>query len=261
MFKFTAIIGIALVPVLSHAQVIEIPRVGATGIAFEALHPNLSDEDASILTAAYYLSGHHQISSRALLVFQLPVAYSSISSVAGSSSTIGNPYVGIALSREKSSLEFGVRFPLASEDEEATFVGVFTDAMRMEAFLPDVLSARVSARQDFVRTDRAAFGMQIAPVLLVPTGDGSDPELIVNYSAGVSVMQPQARFHARAGGGLIVTEAGRFAERTLHQLGIAADFGPGRVRPGAYLSVPLDADYQELVDIVFGLTLQINVGR
>jgi hypothetical protein len=50
-----------------------------------------------------------------------------------------------------------------------------------------------------------------------------------------------------------------FSERSVHQLGLNAIIGKGRVKPGVHLRLPLDKDLQNSLDFVLGLNLGIQL--
>jgi hypothetical protein len=49
-----------------------------------------------------------------------------------------------------------------------------------------------------------------------------------------------------------------FGERSMHQLTFGLDIDLGMFRPGAYIRIPLDEEYKEFVNTVFGISLGID---
>jgi hypothetical protein len=257
----TAIV-FALLPATVAAQGVELNRDGRSGFAIEALRPTIDGGGTSIFSAAYFLSGHMQLGSGARLVAELPVGHASSTESdfeGGNSTRIGNPYLGVQFGKGSTTFEVGGRLPLSGDFDSATGIAMLGDVTRMEAFAPKLASLRASFRLDAPLSPTWTAGFQVAPMVWVPTGDNeSDNEVLLGYGAGVGYHTTSLRFQGRVVGRAIMTESDiDFSERTFHQLGLAADFGSGAVRPGIYVARPLDEDFSEEVKTVFGITLQI----
>lgn len=265
-------LGLFIATVPLSAQTVSLTRTGRSGVAIEAARPQLSDEDGTLglTSGAFFLSGHGNVGGRTKLIMELPFAVARVDGFGPeSSSAIGNPYVGLQLAHNGVRFDLGGRLPLASENEFASFVGAVAELERMEAFLPNAasVSAAVSAA---VRAESGpARGIGIAvfggPSLLIPTGDDrfsvNENELMLTYGIEPAYRSANVRAGARFLGRYITTEEGSFAERSMHQVGVFADFGAGHVRPGLHVRMPLDKDMREDLPWILGLNVQVILNR
>jgi len=128
-------------------------REGEHTIMFEMLRPTIEGVDQKFYSAAFFLSGRaavmsHVASSRSSLCdlksTEMGTDINGFEIVAEtSSSTFGNPYLGIETSAASSPIfvEVGARIPLASDKQFPAFVtGYFSDVIREDAFLPKIAS-------------------------------------------------------------------------------------------------------------------------
>lgn len=234
-------------------------------IALEVVKPIFDEDDFNTLTSAAFLSFTVWTGENASIVAELPFAYAGVDdgefSDGESSTTLGNPYVGVEIRGKDSpsSFEIGVRAPLTSDEEVAALVGAFADIDRFEAFLPDVVSlsgfgtyrSRTRNGVEFVLHGGPIFAMQTDP-------DGGDQaELNLRYAAQIWYRPGAYALGLGATGRAFVTEDGNFGERTAHQVGIAANVDLGGVRPGIQVRIPLDEDLRDLMDFTVGLSLQV----
>ena len=254
-------IAIALLPATSAGQGIELTREGRSGVAIEALRPNVDGGGTSVLSGAFYLSGHAQLGGAARLVAELPIAHASIDGEfdEGNSTLIGNPYIALQWASARTTFEVGLRAPLAETFDGATGVGMLADVMRLEAFAPELMSIRASLQVAAPLSQGISANFQVVPIVWVPTGENDvDKELVVGYAAGLGYRATSLRLNARIAGRALVTAEEEDDDRTFHQFGMSADFGSGRVRPGVYAAVPIDDTFGEAVNSVLGLTIQIT---
>ena len=115
------VIALSLAPSFASAQQ-TLPPALPGGITFEALHPFLEDDDGvSILSGAYFLGVRYPLNERLAIIGELPFAYISVDSELGdeSSSAIGNPLLGLALTRGNLEFGFAGRLPAPPDDEFA----------------------------------------------------------------------------------------------------------------------------------------------
>lgn len=100
------------------------------------------------------------------------------------------------------------------------------------------------------------FRLRGGPSFLMNTSGGGS-QWLLGYSAQLGY---EARtFSASAGltGRANLSEEGNFGERSTHQLGLAANLGLGKVRPGVHIRLPLDQDTRESLNYVAGINLGI----
>lgn len=251
----------------ARAQSIWLDRTEPKAVHLEIAKPLFGGAPGvGFFTVAGFFSTRLPLGERLSFVGELPLATFSFDSPSlfvddETSTTIGNPYLGIqtrAGGETGGWLEFGVRVPLASDDESATISGGAADIDRWEAFLPNTFVVRAAGHwRDDPRRDGVGADFRVAPTLWISDDFADDVELFSTY--GVQVL-----FHneeARAGFGLtgrwLLTDDSAVALNSTHQFEAAIDFLRGDVRPGMTLRIPLDDDgfFGSSVDAVFGLTL------
>jgi hypothetical protein len=251
------------------AQSLWMQRDADHTIALEMLRPSFEDVDSDLLSGAYFLYGRAALSPQIALVGELPYASHSSDVTTTdflgneitehfSSSTIGNPYVGMEarLGSGPVFLELGARPPLASEDEEeAVVTGIFSDVNRFATFLPNAASIQAAVNLREITPSKIAYRVRLSPMLLIPTEGEADPELFALYSFQIGYHGSAARIGGGMSGQALVTEdSGNLGQRTRNQLDIHADFLPGAIRPGLEVHVPL-GDEASLVPVVVGVSV------
>ena len=181
-----------------------------------------------------------------------------------SENTLGNPYFGIELHGNNSPLygEIGVRLPLApdTDENEAAIVGLFTELVdRAEAFISDAIP--ISGAINYRHKNPTGFVLRLrgGSALWIETGEGDETELFLLYSVQAGYESSKFNFIGGFTGRWWLNEDGDFGERTFHQLGLAANVAFGVARPGISFRVPLDEDMTDILDIVYGLTLSLNL--
>ena len=244
------------------AQSIWLDRTNPKTIHLELAKPMFGGGvDEGFFTFAGFLTARFQTSEGLAVVGELPMATLSSDDGGESSTMIGNPYLGIETVPDGGHggrFEFGVRPPLASEDEFAVFAGIAADANRWEAFFPNAVFVRAAGHwRSEVRDGHPGVDLGVAPVLWIPEEDG-DTELFATYSAQVLLQAAEARGGVGLSGRWFVTaDDATLGEATTHQFEAAFDFLHGDVRPGFVLRVPLDDDgiFFGTADAVFGVTV------
>lgn len=259
-FFARAILGLAVIcgiPGLAAAQSIWLDRNPSTTLLLEILRPDFEgDEHFSTLT--FFASGRFTVSDRVAVVGQVPLANFSVDG--GSSFTIGNPYLGLEGRPGNGTVfvEFGIRAPLAQEDEFASITGLLTDVDRWEDFIPNAVCITVAGHHRSTSASGLMTRARIAPQLWIPT-EGGDAELFATYTGLIGYENETVRVAGGLGGRILITEGDLdLSERTTHQLELGADFGRGPIRPGASLRVPLDSDLSDALNVVYGVTLGLH---
>lgn len=226
------------------------------GLALDFLRPKFDGGATSLTSGAVFLSGRVAMGTNATFKFELPYARAAGSGF--SSSTIGNPYVAAELGTARNtSFELGVRLPLTSESEFAQIMGLYSDALRTEAFFPNVLTAVARVRYHGADPSGLTFDVGGGPSAWIPTKGGGDPEVVLHQHISGGFRGPNAWFSLGFGGLLILTEEGSLGERTIYQIGASAGLSQGQVRPALHLIIPLDSEINSDVDMVLGLGVAI----
>jgi hypothetical protein len=217
-----------------------------------------------LLTATYELGARIRLAEQVHFVGEFlftNVGYDE-GSVDGDGVAVGNPYLGIeaGLGESGGFLEAGLRLPVVEEDkDDQTFYHVLVDWDRSEASLPHHLPWGVWYNKVF--TDRAgnSLRMRLGPSIWVPTEDGVETEVIIDYALQVIVPQGDLTVGVAFTGWCVVTVVGPdFGERTIHQLAVRGEHRFGRVYPHLFLRVPLDTHLGTFVNYVYGLGLTVT---
>jgi len=186
------------------------------------------------------------------------------------STVLGNPYVGLAFDPLPAfSLELGTRLPLTTADDEsfADVVAFLADVQRGEAFVEDFVPVIASATYRMDPAPGWSVEGRGGVSSLFYTGDDDDQDNITFLDYGVFgsyslTLKSQLAQSVRFGAGILgrwdVSESeGSFSENSLHQVGLTADLGMRRVRPGLSLRVPVEKDYREVLRTSVGFYLQV----
>jgi len=268
-----------LVPASLPAQSIWLDRRHDKAIDLEVLIPDFKNDDGGTITRSnsglvIFSSLRLPLSEKVHFVGELPFAHgrSEIKSSrfnldeSTSESAIGNPYLGLEMRGQNPAFfgEIGVRLPLASEDDDLSMsTGLFTDVDRLEAFFPKILS--ITGMANVHHVDKSGFAIRLrgGPSLLINTDkdefeDAS--ELFIGYSAQLGYeSEPVSVIGGFTGRASLTEEDVDYSERSVHQLGFAASFGLGTVRPGVHLRLPVDEDMKDTMDFVLGFHLGVRL--
>jgi hypothetical protein len=152
-------------------------------------------------------------------------------------------------------VQLGGRPGLADEEELATAVIRPVDVMRWEAFDPDIgtMFGRLRFKQSENR--ELVWGFDLGATVWLPEEDDDEDEVFADYGVAAGYVGQSARLTMRLRGRALLTEDDLdFSERSNHQLGMFADFGSGRVRPGVLALIHLDDGYEP--DNTLGISLK-----
>ncbi len=241
------------------------------GITIEFLKPNYVDEeDLSFLTSVTFLSARFPVTRNIVFSGELPFSYVNWDIPQGpdlgAKQTFGNPYLGLEFHLRQTPLffELGARVPLTAgiddENGEATVNGGLTDLVdRAEAFATDAVP--VSGFVNYILSSRTGFSLRLrgGPSFWFASGDREETETFILYSVQAFYETGILRFGGGFSGRYLATaDNGDFSERSLHQLTFGVDIILGMFRPGAYIRIPLDEEYKEMISSVFGISLGID---
>ena len=258
--------SVLIIPVAGTAGSIWVePRLGSE-IRLEGFQPQFKRADFSTFSMIWFLSGNFEVNPKFRLVADIPYARF-VDDVRGeSTTTIGNPYVGMTQGSAHSGFmgEIGMRLPLAADDEAASMHGAFGDPVdRMEAFLPEIMSFVVGTSFSFRSTDGVGMRVRIAPIIWLDTGDtlNDGAEIYVRYSAQGTFLSGAHLFGFGFSGRYLASEgnSGNFGDKSIHEFGIFADLDFGRWRPSARIRLPLDDKMKQTFDPGFVLSLGVGL--
>ncbi len=258
------------------AQSVWLPVSRGPSMSLEGFKPVLDQGNRNFTpaTAAFFLSGRMPISESLVVTAELPFAHAGVrlSAYGGtgteSSTTLGNPYVGLEMASAASPLvaDVGVRLPLRkSRDSEASaaMVGFLSDIDRMEAFQEELLSI---GGHIGLRTHQAS-GLYLqargGPILWFNTAENrpaAETELFLDYVAQVGYDVGRYGVIGGLSGRTLVTEdEGGWSDNSIHQLGVSGSVAFGGVRPGIQLRVPLDSELDDMLRYVIGLNVTVQL--
>jgi hypothetical protein len=233
-------------------------------MALQVLKPDFDGPDnTSFLTSMAVVSLRLPVGPRVHFVAEVPLAhYGEDLPFAGglSKNAFGNPYAGLEVRSPANRVfgELGLRLP-AAPDNQASAVGAFTDLDRMDAFIEDIVPVTALLNYRYRGPTGLVARVRAGPSVWIDVGDGrSESELFLGYSGQLGYEGPMVSVSGGFSGLMIVTEEDLdVGERTLHQIGLALTGGGGRIRPGAQIRLPLDEDLNDLLDVVFGVSLTV----
>ncbi len=229
-----------------------------------------SDEDGpSFLSVAVFTSGRVALSEGVRLAFDLPFAHYGVDEEDGRfgdtsypKTAVGNPYLGAELvASPRLDFALGVRLPLAPRENFGVITGQASDLGRFTAF--DVDRTTLRALADYHKPVSETLRLRLRGGLLysVYTGEGfgdftPDNETYATYGAQGWYEDDALLFGAGLKGiGLLSADGGSIADRTFHTLGLALIGKFDGVQPGFVLEASMDERYNDLVSVVYGLTL------
>lgn len=224
------------------------------------------EEVTNGFTAAFFPSLRLPIGGGIVAVADLPVSQASVRpGFLGGDRTatwIGNPWLGIeAPLRGNARLEVGIRPGLRDPDNQAEFAavgfGAITSYDRLEAWLGEVTSVRGMLHFGEVPPLGRFLLARVGASVLVPSGTGGDPEILLNYGLRAGAVTGGTVLAAEiTGRALATSESGSVSERTVHQAGISIGGARGRARPEVGVRLFLDSGFRNVQAVLAaGLTV------
>jgi hypothetical protein len=231
-------------------------------IRLEAVLPNILDSEFTTFSMAWFLSGYVAVGDNLYLSADIPYAKFSSDRNNASSSSIGNPYLGLNVGRNDSGFmgEFGVRLPLASSKESAVWTGLAIEQVdRPEAFIRDFASIVLGANYRYRSQEGFGMRLRLAPILWFYTGDSNyndGVEAWIAYSAQFLYISGPVSFGGGFTGRYLATSDGNgFGESSLNEFDVFLNLDYGLMKPSARLRIPLDEDLTDYLgpSLVLGL--------
>lgn len=231
-------------------------------IAVETIVPDA--EGAAFFSGATFVTGTASLSENIELLAELPISQFQPSGNSRSSSTVGNPYVGLGLSSTATPIlfEVGARIPAASSNRAAG-LGAATDIGRTAAFMPDEfgLSALLNGRYELGRRSSIRLRTGLAYGTRPSPSDRSDARRTrwqLHYEAQLW------REGAPVLTGLSLLGRARLDSpgTTEHLLSLSLMADWTRLQPGVFAGTSLNDLLQEgTFSPLVGLTLSVSYGR
>lgn len=261
IISFCLFIGLAT-PVMGQTGWLN--PISGNGISFEAHKASFSHiENLSFLTSNLFLEGKFKLSDEASFVVEIAYSHLDTKYDFEAENLFGNPYLGIEFADklEGSIFNIGIRPPIASDSKyNASFIGAFTTVHRAEAFIPDVLTLYASGGQRYISQHNVTTKYLIGPTLFIPTEEGIDPELQIDYQTEWWIKSEQFNFGVGLSGRFWISEPLlTFGERMTNQLGLIGNIAFNQSQIGLHLRIPIDEDWRQIVSIVYGIHYSTNL--
>lgn len=258
-------LGLHVAPLPAGAQSLWLDRDHATTILLEADHVDMVLTDEKLLTGVVFLDVRHEITPGKALVFELPYTrmatpFEPFNDVDFTQASVGNPYLGVEIGGDSPLFgEIGVRAPLMSDsnrDTGARFVGLFSDLPRSFAFFEDAVPIQAALNLRTPVTSDIRARLRFGPTVTIPTESGPDTDLYGVFAWEIGYEGRHARIGSALSGWVLIHPAlGDLGSRTATQFEFHADFGGGRIRPGAGVRVPFGNIAADFNSSVVGLSL------
>jgi hypothetical protein len=242
-------------------------------VSVEWLKPVFDDGgEVSFFTSSVLVSGQATVSERLSIVGELPISYARTEAAntfgetkTASSTTVGNPYLGIELWGRSMPffLELGMRMPAV--DDPAFFssaVGTLTDLNRVGTFVVDQVPVQLVGNYHYaLPSPDISFRIRGGTETFFPAGEKAPTgTMILTYGA-------QAWYHGTSlVAGLGFTGRWRttgrdtgFREGSFHQISAVLQGAFGGVRPGLIVRVPMEKVLRDVLPVVAGVTMTIDL--
>jgi hypothetical protein len=222
--------------------------------------------DQTLLSTFWFASGNFALSEQTSILFDLPFANFDVDVDGFDAETMfGNPFIGVEIGRRYNGgyALIGGRVPLAPEDKfYASLLGAYGHIDRFEAFLPDVVSFTGNGGFKKEFDNGAGYNAMGGLNLMMPTEGNGDSELYLNYKFEFRFRSEKAGFAGGVHGRYLITESDLdFGERTVHLVGLKADYVAGNVIPGIHFYFPFDKDLSDIINTVIGINVTFNLGE
>jgi hypothetical protein len=251
------------------AQPIWLDRSHNKTIAYEFLKPDFENiEDLTFLTSAMFLSGRFMTSTSICIVGEIPFVNYGRDSESGESfseSAFGNPYLGLEFHSDKSHIfgEFGFRLPMAPKDENqsALIIGAYTDFIeRVEAFIPEIISFNALINYSIVNESNLGIRIRGGFTGWIPRGDRDESEWFLVYGVHGGYQTEEINILLGLSGRFWLSSEGtEFSDSIFHQFVVTTNFSVGSIQPGLILKLPLNENLQDMINLVFGVSLAVNL--
>jgi hypothetical protein len=245
---------------------------GNNELSLELVRPMLPDDELTTTSFALFAGGTINLTKTLAVAFDFPYARAAYDiGEAETSSSIGNPYVGVEYAMPALGLQLtgGARLPLAKLEIDnflGQALGILSTIDRMEAFVPEAATLQASARltreltPNFFVSGRLGANM----ALYTDTEEGEDSSDLFTLYGAQGWYQTGA---LRVGGGLLGRllltgeEDSSFSDNSWHEAGLWLDYAVGPTRPGIFIRMPLDDEMSDIMDFTIGLGVSYKLPR
>lgn len=238
----------------------------------------IDQDQVTAASSALFLTGRIKVADNFRFIAELPVShfgYEANNPFGGddNSTVLGNIYLGSIWDLNTNNpnnhafLELGVRIPTTPDPNDDRFgsaSGIVSESSdRMEAFLADTWSVPLVG--NFITSVGGPFAVKgrLGTVYNIYTDDINDFDNAMWLLYGITALYRDPGFEAHAGfsgrNQYVGNVSGSdFGDTGFTQLraGIAVPFQ--NITPGIYVRKPLGENYNQLLDLAYGVTLEIR---
>ena len=262
------------------AESLQLLPINESYFAVEIMKPNLDGAaNVDAISSIWYFSAHFPVGKSGISMFtELPFSYYSDAALSAGyyelsdinyKFLVGNPLIGVEIRKSGSTTggygTFAVRLPIADEKRVFPIIYAFvTDFDRFDAFLPNQYSIQLGGggRFDLGAQDyELRFDIGATVMGIIPEDSRFDTELFLKYYGQFWLMFPKVNLNLGLSGIAIITERDLdLSERIEQQLTFGIQLKPGKVRPGAFIRIPLTDELSQSIEFVAGINLTFVVG-
>jgi hypothetical protein len=263
-----AVVAGTLMAAAAEAQIAVFPTAEPGRWARAEAGRPYSDEPAERggLSAAWFFTFTTPIPGGVVMVMEVPMAHVEDEVHGGATAAVGNPYVGARMQFNAAVLtefEIGIRLPIATSDHEALGFGLWADlADRPEAFHPRAMPLTLRAVRTFESGAGTGVDLAAGTIWWLMAGPRhTEQTIFLTYSGQARTELGPLRLAAGASGRY--TALGTAIEPLVgatHQVSASVDVGHARIRPGAYVTVPLTQPATARMAATIGFRLLVPLG-
>lgn len=273
LVALTALLLVAVPSVVMSQSIWLLPSAG-NSISLEVFKSDWAgSSNVSPGSSVWFLTGQFRTSPSVRVVGELSLSRFNLKSAglfnSEVGSAVGNPYFGLLLNSENSSLigELGVRVPVTSGRKLLTSVnGWYSEFDRWEAFIPDLLVARGRIGGKSIDGSGNVQAQILGGGTFWYPIQGGEKELFVDAVAKMWFRGDIFMFGTTFSGRALITESGNiFSELTEFQIGFGVYGNFGKVQSGIHAHFPLQSEgligMGQAVESVFGINITVLFGQ
>ena len=240
-------------PHTTHAQSLWLPPYQPMQFGVEAVQPDIRDIEG--VSGAYFFTGTVSLTSGTEFVAEVPVSYFRTNAErSGADTKLGNPYVGLALTPQRSPvmIEVGGRIPIA-ENTSTTVLGQHAEVGRPGAFLPEggMLTLAGNTRFEFnrrlsLRLRAGGFYAHSTVPAREPSMPRVDRDLFLQYTSNLWYEGDTFTMGLGFTGYANLTARGGYGANSRHDLGATVHIsGVPIVTPGVFAGWNISSDFRQ----------------
>ena len=247
----------------THAQSLLYDRT-PNSINIQWLRPSLPGGNAEVAfgTSRSSITGRFAVGQNKSIIVEVPFGFFKLKSFDDSEIGLGNIYLGTELpfENEKVVAELGVALPTGSDNAGAG-IGFLADFDRPQTFALDATTIKFRLNYIQLQEEGFIYRFRVGPDYFIISDEFRDgSELFLNYAAQLGFRTAKVYGLAGVSGFSIISESDLpGAARSQYAFSVMLALSHSRVKPGIVFKVPLDNDFEGLVDNVLGLFLNLEI--